>query len=258
MIFSLVIIFVIGAVIGSFLNVCIWRMPRNESIVKPASHCPQCKKPIRWTDNIPILSFIFLRGRCRHCRHRISFIYPLVELLSASLFVINFMYFGVSPRFFVYTALECALIIGTFTDFAHFIIPNRITVGGLAVGLVLSGVFPQLHNTSSNKEAFLLSLLGAAAGGLSIYVVGLIGGFIFKKEAMGVGDVKLMAMIGSVLGWKSAILIFFIAPFFGSIVGVYLKFVKKIEIIPYGPYLSLATVVTIFWGERILKILFLI
>lgn len=251
-----IFLFIFGAIVGSFLNVCIWRMPRNESIIKPASHCPDCKKYIRWFDNIPVLSFIALGGKCRYCHKKISLRYPLVEFLTAALFVINFLYFGISAKFFVYTALECALIIGTFTDFMHFIIPDEITVGGLAAGLALSFIFPQLYNTASHSRAFLLSLSGAVVGAASIYAIGAIGEFIFKKEAMGGGDVKLMAMIGSVLGWKSALLIFFIAPFFGAFVGIYLKFVKKIDIIPYGPYLSLATVVAIFWGERVLKALF--
>lgn len=250
------VLFIFGSIVGSFLNVCIWRMPRNESIIKPASHCPNCKKPIRWRDNIPILSFIFLAGRCRHCGHKISLRYPLVELVTAALFVINFAYFGVSVKFFIYTALECVLIIGTFTDLMHFIIPDEITIGGLMAGLALSFIFPQLHNTASHSRAFLLSLSGAVIGAASIYAIGVFGEFIFKKEAMGGGDVKLMAMIGSVLGWKLVLLVFFIAPFFGAFIGIYLKFVKKIDIIPYGPHLSLATFVVIMWGDKILKLLF--
>jgi leader peptidase (prepilin peptidase)/N-methyltransferase len=153
----------------------------------------------------------------------------------------------------VYTVLECALIVGTFTDFMHFIIPDEITIGGLIAGVAFSIVFPQLHNVSSHKVSFLLSLSGASAGAAAIYAIGIIGKWIFKKEAMGGGDVKLMAMIGSVVGWKYILLIFFIAPFFGAVVGLYLKFVKKMDIIPYGPYLSLATFVVIMWGENILR-----
>jgi leader peptidase (prepilin peptidase)/N-methyltransferase len=181
----------------------------------------------------------------------------LVEFLTAWLFIINFLYFGASIKFLVYTLLECALIIGTFTDFMHFIIPDEITIGGLLAGLALSVIFPQLHNVSLHRVSFLLSLLGAGVGAASIYAIGVIGEWLFKKEAMGGGDVKLMAMIGSFVGWKYILLVFFIAPFFGAVVGVYLKFVKKTDIIPYGPYLSLATFVVILWGEKILRMLFM-
>jgi leader peptidase (prepilin peptidase)/N-methyltransferase len=176
-----------------------------------------------------------------------------VEFLTAALFVVNFFYFGISVKFFAYTALECGLLVGTFTDLAHFIIPDEITVGGLAAGLVLSSAFPALFDTASHKTAFLLSLWGAAVGASFIYATGLLGEWLFKKEAMGGGDVKLMAMIGSFIGWKLVILVFFMAPFFGALVGLYIKFVKKKDIIPYGPYLSLATVVAILWGDKILR-----
>ena len=253
-----IIIFIFGSVVGSFLNVCIWRMPREKSVLKPASHCPSCKKPIQWFDNIPLVSFILLGAKCRHCKASISVRYSLVEFLTGLLFIVNFMHFHLAPEFFIYTALECALIVGTFTDFSHYIIPDEITVGGLVVGLVISAVYPQLHNTPIFWKGFLYSLWGAAVGGSVIYATGFIGELIFKKEAMGGGDVKLMAMIGSVIGWKLVLLVFFLAPFFGAAIGIYLKFVKKIDIIPYGPYLSLATVIAIMWGEKILKMLFII
>jgi len=247
-----ILLFIFGAMIGSFLNVCIWRMPNEESVVKPSSRCPYCKKPIQWFDNIPLLSFILLGARCRYCKAKISFRYPLVELLTALLFIANYLFLGFTPKFFIYSAFECALIVGTFTDFMHYIIPDEITLGGLAAGLIVSIVYPQLHNTPIFWKGFLYSLWGAAVGGSMIYATGFIGELIFKKEAMGGGDVKLMAMIGSVIGWKLVLLVFFLAPFFGAFIGIYLKFVKKIDIIPYGPYLSLATLIAIFWGEKIL------
>jgi len=250
-----VALFIFGAMIGSFLNVCIWRMPNEESIVKPASHCPNCKKPIQWFDNIPLLSFILLGAKCRHCKTRISIRYPLVELLAGLLFIVNYAYFGFTAKFFIYTALECALLVGTFTDFMHYIIPDEITVGGLVAGLILSFIFPQLHAVSIHWKGFLFSLWGAAVGGSLIYATGFLGELAFKKEAMGGGDVKLMAMIGSIIGWKFVVLVFFLAPFFGAAIGIYLKFVKKIDIIPYGPYLSLATVIAILYGDKIFRML---
>lgn len=228
-------------------------MPREESVLKPASHCPVCKSEIQWFDNIPLVSFISLGAKCRHCKAKISIRYPLVELLTALLFVMNFIYFGLVPKYFIYTALECALLVGTFTDFSHYIIPDEITIGGLIVGLIIAVVYPELHNTTIFWKGFLYSLWGAAVGGSVIYATGFIGELIFKKEAMGGGDVKLMAMIGSIVGWKLVLLVFFLAPFFGVFVGLYLKFVKKIDIIPYGPYLSLATLAAVFYGEKILR-----
>jgi len=251
-------LFIFGAMVGSFLNVCIWRMPREESIVKSASHCPNCKKTIQWFDNIPLLSFILLGAKCRYCKAKISARYPLVELLAGLLFIINYFYFGLSVKFFIYTALECALLVGTFTDFMHYIIPDEITVGGLVVGLILSFIIPSLHAVSIHWKGLLFSLWGAAVGGSLIYAAGFIGELVFRKEAMGGGDVKLMAMIGSIIGWKLALLVFFVAPFFGAAIGIYLKFVKKTDIIPYGPYLSLATVIAILYGNKILRMLLIV
>ncbi|PJC46793.1 MAG: prepilin peptidase, partial [Candidatus Omnitrophica bacterium CG_4_9_14_0_2_um_filter_43_12] len=140
------IVFIFGAMVGSFLNVCIYRMPKGRSVIKPASHCPRCDRHIQWFDNIPILSFVMLGAKCRHCKKKISLRYPLVELLTAVLFIVNFIWFGTSPKFFIYTALECALVIGTFTDFAYYMIPDEITIGGLAAGLIVSAIYPELHN----------------------------------------------------------------------------------------------------------------
>src|SRR3989338_5144295 len=164
-----VILFILGSMVGSLLNVCIYRMPREMSVIKPPSSCPHCKKHIKWSDNIPLLSFVLLEGKCRHCGKKISLRYPFVEFLTAMLFVVNFAWFGVAPEFFFYTALECALIVGPFTDFSHYIIPDEITLGGLAAGLILSVVYPKLHNTPIFWKGFLFSLWGAAVGGSVIY-----------------------------------------------------------------------------------------
>lgn len=251
-------VFIIGLCIGSFLNVCIYRMPRDESIVKPGSHCPACNKPIAWFDNLPLISYIFLLGRCRHCRAKISPLYFVVELLTALLLVALARQFGISAKFFIYSLLAAGLVVATFVDFAHQLIPDTVTLGGLATGLILSAVFPTLHGQASWKFGLRESLIGALAGGASIYFIGVVGKLIFRKESMGGGDVKLLAMVGSFLGWKAALLIFFIAPVFGAIVGIILKLKYKAEIIPYGPYLALATVIAIFRGERIIRFLSLI
>jgi len=211
---------------------------------------------IAWYDNIPFISWVALKGKCRYCKAPISFKYFLVEFLTAAGFVVFFWQFGLTVQFFAYTTLFCLLVVATFIDFVHQIIPDEITIGGLVAGLLASLAFPQLHSVASYGMGLFYSALGALVGGGSIYLIGFLGSLAFKKEAMGGGDVKFMAMIGAILGWKLVLLIFFVAPFFGSIVGIIIKLRTKQDLIPYGPYLSLATVLCIFWGRNILQWLF--
>jgi len=252
---SLAIVFIFGSIVGSFLNVCIYRLPKGRSIIIPGSHCPNCTLPIRWYDNIPILSYIFLGGRARCCKAKISFRYFMVEVLTALAFLVLFINFSLTPKFFAYIVMVSGLIVATFVDFEIQEIPDEISVGGLAVGLILAIAFPSIMNETTRLNSFLNSFLGALAGGAMIYVMGSLGEFAFKKEAMGGGDVKLLAMIGAFIGWKLTILTFFIAPLFGSVVGVILKIKEGKDIIPYGPYLSMAAVVSIFFGENIIRLL---
>ena len=249
-------IFILGSVVGSFLNVCIHRLPRSESIAYPPSHCVHCNNRLYWYDNVPFLSYIFLRGRCRFCRRRISPRYFLVEFLTALLWLFFFMAFGLSAKFILTAALGSALIAATFIDFDFQIIPDSITVGGVVIGIIAMSLFPAAIGETTRQAAFLSSILGAVVGGGSIYLIGVLGKMAFKKEAMGGGDVKLMSMIGAFLGWKLGLLVFFVAPFFGAFVGIILKLKYKIETIPYGPYISLATIIVIFWGEKILRYIF--
>jgi len=251
-----VFIFVAGLVLGSFLNVCIWRMPRNESVVTPRSHCTACGKTIAWFDNIPVLSLLILGGKCRYCKERISPVYAIVELLTAFSFLFTYLYFGASVETIVYSLLIASLIIVSFVDLKIQEIPDIISITGIPVGLILCFVFPELMKESSRWQALLNSVLGVLAGGGSIYLMGLLGGAVFKKDAMGGGDVKLMGMLGAFLGWKLIILAFFIAPFFGSFVGIAAKIRNKEDTIPYGPHLSIAAVLMLFFGENILKLLF--
>jgi len=249
------LVFIAGSIIGSFLNVCIYRMPRKESIIFPGSRCASCKKPISWYDNIPLLSYILLKGKCRLCNSKISFRYFLVELISALAFLVLFINFGFSYIFGVYSLLTFALIVITFIDLEFQIIPDSVSIGGIFLGIALSGLVPILQHSFTWKIALINSILGVLAGGGVIYLTGVLGNFIFKKESMGGGDVKLMAMLGAFLGWKIALLIFFLAPFFGTPAGLYVKFIKKEDIIPYGPYISLAGFVAMIWGQRILSLL---
>jgi len=262
-----IFIFVIGAIVGSFLNVCIHRMPLGESIVWPRSHCPHCKKRIPGYDNIPFLSYIILGGKCRFCKQRISLRYPLVELLTAIMFVVLYKRYGLSYDLVFYAFLICSLIIATFVDIKHRIIPDEVSVGGIIIGLILNSIRGfQLRPLTFNFKPMFSSLLGILIGGGIIYLTGFLFDLIYFKmlkkppiqgetESMGGGDVKLLAMCGAFLGWQRAVLIFFLAPFLGAVIGIINLVVKKDHTIPYGPFLSLAAVVSIFWADRIIPII---
>lgn len=246
-------VFIFGLILGSFFNVCIYRMPINISVKKGRSFCPHCKKTISWFDNIPLVSYIMLLGRCRNCKQKISFRYFIVELLTAGLFLFTYFYFGLNIYFFVYSILISGLIIATFIDIGHRIIPDEISIGGMAIGLLISLVLTLLKKA---PVPILQSFLGAVVGGGVIYLTGLLGDFLFKKESMGGGDVKLLAMIGAFLGWQKVLLTFFIAPLFGAIIGIIVLIKKKDHYIPYGPFLSLGAIIALFWGHKILSLLF--
>ncbi len=247
-----VLIFVFGSLVGSFLNVCIVRMPKEESVVRPRSHCVHCKKMITWYDNIPFLSFIVLRGKCRYCGTKISFRYFIVELVTAVSFVLFYQYFGLTVVLWPYLIMLSGFIVATFVDIEHRIIPDEISIGGMIAGVLLSFLIPSMHHTTSHVLSLGKSLLGVLIGGGSIYLMGIIGDFIFKKESMGGGDVKLMAMIGAFLGWQSALLAFFIAPFFGAILGIIVKIRTKESLIPYGPFLVLGALIALFYSKPLL------
>jgi leader peptidase (prepilin peptidase)/N-methyltransferase len=262
-----IIAFILGSIAGSFLNVCIHRMPQGESIVWPRSHCPKCKKRIPGYDNIPFISFILLAGRCRFCKQRISLRYPIVELLTALMFVALFNRYGLTYDLFVYALLVCALIVATFVDIQHRIIPDEISIGGIIIGFILSsarGV--NLKSFAWHWRPLINSFLGIIIGGGVIYLTGRLFDLIYFKllkkppiqgetESMGGGDVKLLAAIGAFLGWQKALLTFFIAPFFGVVIGIINLVSKKDHTIPYGPFLSLAALLSIFWADKILRLL---
>jgi leader peptidase (prepilin peptidase) / N-methyltransferase len=265
--FERIIVFIFGSVVGSFLNVCIHRMPLSESIVWPRSHCPRCQKRISGYDNIPFLSYLILGGKCRHCKQKISLQYPLVELLTALTFVAFYIHFGLSYNFIVFTLFACGLIIATFVDIKHRIIPDEISVGGVILGFILSTVKGfNLHPLALNPKPMLNSLLGIIVGGGIIYLTGFIFDLVYFKllkkgpiqgetESMGGGDIKLLAAIGAFLGWKMALLTFFLAPFFGAIAGLINLITKKDHTIPYGPFLSMAALISLFWADKIVHIL---
>ncbi len=254
--FYTLFLFVLGTCVGSFLNVCIHRLPKEElSVVSPPSHCPNCKTPLKWYDNIPVLGYLLLQGKCRYCSLPISARYIFVEVLSGYLFVEYDILFGHSPEYIAYLYLTLSLVVVTFIDIKYQIIPDEINFLGMLAGLLLSTLFPSLHSADTHLSGFLNSLYGIFAGGGIVYFIGVFGEFVFKKEAMGGGDVKLMGMIGAFLGWKLALLSFFLAPFFGSVIGIYVKYVKKEDIIPFGPFLAMGALTALFWGNDIISYL---
>ena len=265
-----IIVFIFGSIVGSFLNVCIHRMPLEQSVVVPRSFCPHCKKTIPWYDNIPLLSYIILRAKCRFCGKRISLRYFIVELLTALVFLLLFNVYGISFNFFFYAVLSTGLIVATFVDIQYRIIPDEISVGGVIVGFILSALKGfSLRPVAWDLRPVFNSFLGIIAGGGILYLTGFIFDLVYFKmlkkppiqgetESMGGGDIKLLAMIGAFLGWKKAILIFFLAPFFGAAVGIINLFVKKDHTIPYGPFLSLAAFVSIFWADKIIGLILLV
>ncbi len=253
MIYSFVI--VLGLVIGSFLNVCIYRMPLGKSVVWPRSFCPFCENTIRWYDNIPLLSFILLRGKCRYCSRAISLRYFIVELITALTGLILLSRYSIAPHFFIYWLFSCALIVVTFIDIEHQEIPDIISLPGIILGLAVFTVF-RMGRAGTYAGSALDSLAGVLAGGGSMFLLGMFGELIFRKEALGGGDVKLMGMIGAFIGWKFVLLTFFLAPILGSAVGIFLKIKFRKEVIPYGPYLSLGALISLLCGENIINYLF--
>ncbi len=247
-----VFIFMAGAMTGSFLNVCIVRLPLEKSIVFPGSHCVACRTPIQWYDNIPLISWLLLGGCCRACKAKISFRYWIVELLTGVAFFLFYRHFGLQTILWPYLVMVSGFIVATFVDFEHRIIPDEVSIGGMIAGVVFSLFVPQLHNVHSPFLGVGYSLLGLLVGGGSIYLMGVIGDAVFKKETMGGGDVKLMGMVGAFMGWKMALLTFFLAPFFGAVYGIIEKIRTKDSTIAYGPFLIMGALVSLFWGDRII------
>jgi leader peptidase (prepilin peptidase)/N-methyltransferase len=239
--------FVFGAVVGSFLNVCIYRLPRGESIVFPASHCPTCGKGIRPYDNIPIVSYLFLRGRCRFCGARISSQYPVVELINALLTMFLFIKCGFSLTFLFLFIFCSALVVITFVDLEHRIIPDVISLPGIVLGFISSFFL--------NWLSWQDSLIGIIAGGGSLFIVATVYQLITKKEGMGGGDIKLLAMMGAFLGWMAVPFIVFASSLVGSVIGVTIMLAQKKDsklAIPFGPFLAFGAILYVFYGKQLI------
>lgn len=246
-----IIILIFGAIVGSFLNVCIYRLPRDKSIIVPNSYCPDCKKPIKFYDNIPILSYIILCGRCRHCNAKISIRYPIVEFITALLFLFLFKTNGLSIEFFVMIFFVSLLVVISFIDLEFQIIPDVLSIGGLIIGLILS-FFRQ-------NFGFFDALFGVVLGGGVLFAIAFGYQLIRKIEGMGGGDIKLIGMIGAYYGIKGVIFTIITGSLFGIIVGIPAMLIKGKDskyAIPFGPFLSLGAVMYIFYG-KILVVAFL-
>ncbi len=247
-------LFILGLMVGSFLNVCIWRLPEGEQVIRGRSHCRRCLKTIPWVDNVPLVSFILLRGKCRFCGTPISWTYPAVELATGLLFVSLWGRFGLTGVSTIYAALGAALILVSVIDARKMILPDEVTLPGLQLGVIFSFFFPILHGVTDRWAGLWASVLGAVVGAGFLWIIGTVGSWIFKKEAMGGGDVKLMAFVGAVIGVPKVLLVnLILAPLLGSVVGLVLRLRYKQELIPYGPFLALGTMVAIFWGDGILS-----
>jgi leader peptidase (prepilin peptidase)/N-methyltransferase len=240
-----------GLIIGSFLNVCIYRLPRNLSIVKPPSSCPKCDTKIRPWDNIPVLSYILLMGRCRSCGEKISIRYPLVEILNSILYFLAYIHFDFGWHLPFIFAFLSALIVITFIDIDYQIIPDLITIPGIGIGLIAGTFFmPDPLSIEFTSIGFKNSFIGLLAGGGIFYLIAIV-----SRGGMGGGDIKMMAMIGAFLGWKSVLLTTFIGSLLGSIFGIFFMIFKKTgrkTKIAFGPFLALGAIITLFKGKEIL------
>lgn len=251
LIYAALIIF--GLMVGSFLNVCVFRLPRERSVVVPRSFCPKCRTPIKWYDNIPLFSYIILLGRCRSCRRRIPIRYPVVEIISAGFSCYVFYHFRAwTPYIIYYLLLISPLIVITFIDIEHRIIPDIITIPGIVVGA--ASRFILMHG----KWTFVGSdiLAGILIGGGALALIALVYERIKRHEGLGGGDIKLAAMLGAFFGWKGAIFILFISSVIGSLAGVVFLTILKKDFkyaLPYGPFLAAGAVIYLFWGDAILS-----
>ncbi len=237
----------LGAAIGSFMNVCVHRLPHGESVVRPRSHCPSCGTDIPARDNIPILSWLLLRGRCRGCGERISLRYPLVELLSIGIWVGMALAYGPTLHALSGAVFFTLLLAIAITDARHYVIPDELSIGGLASGLALAVVTELM----TGMPTIVSSVLGAALGFLLLLGVGLVGDWVFKKPAMGGGDMKMMAMIGAYLVPIGAILTIFLGALAGSLIFGPIS-LKTGKMVPFGVFLALGAAATFLLGDALI------
>lgn len=266
--FALVSAAVFGLLVGSFLNVVIHRLPRRgeTKATGSRSRCPECGALIAWYDNVPLFSWLALRGRCRACRTPISPRYLLVEALTGALFAAVAWRFVIEPGLVLdpvawgaavaRAAFVSALVAATFIDLDFRIIPDAITIPGMMIAPIAVLLFPRLLDAPRADEGLYRSLVGVAVGAGVILAVGWLGKLLFKKDAMGFGDVKYMGLIGGFLGWQGALLTFLVSCFAGSIIGVAVLVIKKSHYIPFAPFLSIGALAALFFRAEILTFVF--
>jgi leader peptidase (prepilin peptidase)/N-methyltransferase len=243
-----IVVFIFGLCIGSFLNVCIYRLPESKSIVQPRSMCPHCGALIRFYDNIPILSYIALKGKCRHCSASIALRYPVVELISGVFALGVYLKYGIGPETLIYFAFIASLLVITFIDIDHRIIPDVITLPGIPIFFAASFALRQI--------SFVESILGILVGGGSLFLVAWLYHLLTKKEGMGGGDIKLLAMIGAVIGWKGVLFTIFVASAVGTLAGmlIMLKTRKTMKLaVPFGPFLAIGGITYILFGPQLIN-----
>lgn len=245
----LIPIFIFGMCIGSFLNVCIYRIPRNKSIVYPGSFCPACKQKIPFYLNIPVISYLLIKGRCSNCKTRISARYPVVEILTGAVAIFTVMKFGPTPEAVFWFVFISVLITVSFIDFDLQIIPDIISIPGIFIFSLSIFIVPEMTLTNA--------VLGILSGGGSLYLVAMSYYLLKKEEGMGGGDIKLLAMIGAATGWQGVLFIIFTASLIGTGAGIFMMITTKFNNtklrIPFGPFLSAGTILYIFYGRILIE-----
>jgi len=237
---------VLGLVVGSFLNVCIYRLPRGQSVNWPASRCTTCDRSLAWYENIPVVSWLVLRGRCRTCGERISVMYPIVEAITAALFIAGYFIYGWTPLLAVRLAFTCAMIVLFMIDLQHYLLPNVITVPGIVIGFALSLVLP---------PGWKASLIGLIAGGGLLFAIAEAWYRFRGIEGLGMGDVKMLAMIGAFLGWKLMLVTLVLSSFAGSLIGVGAIALGRggmKSMLPFGTFLAVGALTAAVAGDVIL------
>jgi leader peptidase (prepilin peptidase) / N-methyltransferase len=247
--FFLVVATLLGLVFGSFLNVCIVRLPNEDpkarSLVRPPSSCPKCHREIVWYDNIPVVSWLLLRGRCRWCGELISAQYIVIEVLVGALWLTAALLYGPTPRMIDACVLGTILLGIAIIDARHYVIPDELSYGGLVIGLGLA--------LFGGVTGFVTALIGAAAGWGLLWLVRVIGGYVLKQEAMGWGDVKMLAMIGAFVGWQGVLLTVFLGALSGSLIFLPLQLMGKKRLVPFGVFLAVGGAVTFLFRDSILS-----
>lgn len=253
-----VIVFVFGAAVGSFLNVVIYRIPAGMSLLHPPSRCPRCQHRLRPYDNVPVLGWLWLKGRCRYCRAAISARYPLIEALTGGLFLAAFWQFGISGAAVSAWLLLSWLLALSFIDLDTLTLPNALTQSGLVTGLIVQSFLASdsLQSLTAATQGLFAAVLGAVIGLWVFDLISLLGSMLMGQTVMGGGDGKLAALLGAWLGWKSMLLSSFLACALGAFIGggaIALGLLSRRSPIPFGPYLALGAVIVLFWGDRLIS-----